>query len=436
MGLFYDYIKQERSIYRAWQHVHASARSSSNEKTQDQLKKLEERLTSVVRGISGRLARRSYTFSKADGILKDKTKRERAGKNPRPIVVQLVVDRIVQRAILDALQPRSDERRYNQLGRIKDVNESFYSIGGVVGGGVEAGLSKITNAIRDGYCYFYKSDISSFFTRIPHRLVCDFISVQTNDHDLAAFFEQAINVELENKEILGSYFDLFPHSGIGFAQGSSLSAFAGNILLNDFDNAMNSGDVRMFRYIDDILILGKRNEDVQSAKSVAKYHLRRFNMGLYAPGGDKKKADEGHVRNGVLHLGCLICGIQVEPDKDAKQRIIAKIQQTIDKAKESISAFSKTDACRSSRELAYYQALARIDRQVHGWGNSYRFISSRLCFSQLDKEIDQILSNFEQWFFSHISYVDHKKKRRIQGITLLQDITLSERRDGLIAGAE
>ena len=44
----------------------------------------------------------------------------------------------------------------------------------------------------------------------------------------------------------------------------------------------------MFRYIDDIVILGKCNEDVQRAKRDAIYYLKRFDMGLYQVGKDKE----------------------------------------------------------------------------------------------------------------------------------------------------
>jgi hypothetical protein len=289
MGLFYDYLRRERSLYRAWQHVRSSAENSSNEKTLTQVRAIEDHLPSVVRGLSGRLSRGTFKFSPAQGVLKDKAKRLKEGKSPRPIVVAMLTDRIVQRSILDALQPSRQEERYSSLGCIAEANTSYFSIGGTVGGGVETGIERLLDTIKQGYLYFFKSDISSFFTCIPHGEVGDIILSATGDKEIHDIFQTAVKVELSNKDILAEYLDLFPHSGIGFAQGSSLSAFAGNLLLNQFDKVMNSGNTRMFRYIDDIVILGRSNEDVQRAKKDAINYLKRYDMSLYIPGTDRKK---------------------------------------------------------------------------------------------------------------------------------------------------
>lgn len=427
MATFYDYIKKRESVYRSWQHVRSSAKHSSNESTIKHLQQIEDHLPSVVQGISHRLALKKYKFSEADGILKDKRKREREGKNPRPIVVSLLKDRIVQRVILDSLQPKESDHRFQFLGRIKDVNHSDYSIGGTQGGGFEVGILRLMSLINDGYNYFYKSDIASFFTMIPHSKVIDFIRNETNDDLIADLFSKAIKVEIANKDELGKYLDLFPHSGVGFAQGSSLSAFAGNILLNDFDVLMNSDKVKMLRYVDDLIIMGRSNEDVQKAKSLAKSHLRQFGMELYPPGKDKKKADEGHIRNGLMHLGCIINNGQVEPDKDARVRIIDKINNVISDAKRDINSLSPDDARRPKRQQAYYQSLVKIDQKIHAWGTSYSFVNNRLPFNQIDKEIDGIIALYEQWFFGKLMRADRKKKRRLQGITLLQDMPPSPR---------
>jgi hypothetical protein len=103
MGVFYNYLKRRGNLYRAWQHVRSSAKNSSNEKTIDQLREFDDQLPSKIQGISGQLAIGKYKFSSADGVLKDKKKREKEGRSPRPVVVALLRDRIVQRTILDAL---------------------------------------------------------------------------------------------------------------------------------------------------------------------------------------------------------------------------------------------------------------------------------------------------------------------------------------------
>ena len=56
---------------------------------------------------------------------------------------------------------------------------------------------------------------------------------------------------------LQGYVHDFQSGDIGVAQGNSLSPLLGNLLLKDFDSAMNSlPNIRCIRFIDDFIILG------------------------------------------------------------------------------------------------------------------------------------------------------------------------------------
>ena len=59
----------------------------------------------------------------------------------------------------------------------------------------------------------------------------DFVRQETKDDRLSNLFAEGLEVNLANKDEFHTYADLFPSGGIGVAQGSSLSAFAGNVLL-------------------------------------------------------------------------------------------------------------------------------------------------------------------------------------------------------------
>jgi hypothetical protein len=84
----------------------------------------ESESQSKLKSIQMRLARDSYSFPKAAGVLKDKRKREKQGKDPRPIVVATLESRVVQRSILQALQPDKGSRLYGRLNGLRDVLES------------------------------------------------------------------------------------------------------------------------------------------------------------------------------------------------------------------------------------------------------------------------------------------------------------------------
>jgi RNA-directed DNA polymerase len=134
------------------------------------------------------------------------------------------------------------------------------------------------------YCLYFKSDIASFFTKVPHAEIIRFIDLECEDPDFRAMIERALSIQLRNESDLREYLRLFPADEIGVPQGSALSALAGNIFLHEVDLLMkNQSDIRFIRYIDDVIILGKTNEAVQNARSSLQRELRKRNLTLYDP---------------------------------------------------------------------------------------------------------------------------------------------------------
>jgi len=365
---------------------------------------------------------KTYKFPLATGVLKDRKARARLGKDPRPIVVANVESRVVQRAILQVLQVPAHHALYAGLGRIREINASPYSFGSVPDGGVPKAMKAVRAAIQDGYVHAYKTDISDFFTQIPHRDVVAFVREQTNSEELAHFFEMGLRVELANKDELSRYYDLFPQNGVGVPQGSSLSAFAGNVLLDAFDIELNGRpNVRAFRYVDDLLILGRSNDDVQKAKGFAVGALRKLHMRPYDPAKNPDKAGEGHLRAGVEYLGFEVRISSIMPSKKAQLSIVERVKAEIDAAKRAIADGKFGEAPRF-REAAYFQSLTKIDLILNGWANSYRISTDRLIFTRVDLGGDRIIKKYDRWMSAHLGRASPTQKRRMLGVSLIGDV--------------
>jgi len=284
-------------------------------------------------------------------------------------------------------------------------------------------LRRVLEAISDGYVIYFKSDIASFFTGIPHAEVVSFIREETGDSKISSIFMDALSTEINNKDALGEYFSLFPSDGIGVPQGSSLSALAGNILLHGFDLKMNSeNDIVCYRYIDDVIVLGKSNEAVQSARSLAIKHLRTKGLSLYDPAEHPDKAANGHTRDGFIYLGCRISPGQTEPSSESRQKLLNKIDQEINNAKKNINDVASRSTDNRYRQVCYSQSLSRIDRMVYSWGTSYSFCNNKLPFKSLDSKISRRIENYQNWFRMYIGDKTEYQKRRALGICMLDDI--------------
>ena len=131
-------------------------------------------------------------------------------------------------------------------------------------------------AMSGGASYYYQSDIKAFFTKIPTARGVDKVFVETDDKNLVDLFARGLEVNLANKDELLSYAKIFPSGGIGVAQGSSLSAFAGNVLLYDFDHDLNRLGVTAVRYIDDLLLVSHSKEILKKAVAFSEDHLGSF----------------------------------------------------------------------------------------------------------------------------------------------------------------
>ena len=143
-------------------------------------------------------------------------------------------------------------------------------------GGVRPAIKLIRDEIDRGAGYFFQSDIKAFFTKIPTSGIIEFIRQETRDERLSELFAKGLEVHLENKDELLTYALLFPSGGIGVAQGSSLSAFAGNVLLYEFDHELNQMPVAAVRYIDDLMIVARQEEALEAAIAFSRSRLGEY----------------------------------------------------------------------------------------------------------------------------------------------------------------
>lgn len=397
--LFSKHLRTSENLVQAWFHVRGKARKSPAKEIRDACEDFEQKAHSVLLRVQRQLLKQKYRFPPAEGILKDKKKREAQNKPPRPIVLADIEARIVQRALLQCLQPKPQTKLSKNLKALLEINSSTVNFGGTPKGGVPKALQKVMEALNEGCVVYYKSDIASFFTKVPHQYVADFLIAETNDPDFVQIFRDGLAVQLKNAEEIKKYLDLFPDNDIGVPQGSALSAMSGNIFLHDVDNLMKAiSDIKFIRYIDDIIILAKSNDALQKAKSFLLKELKKRSLALYDPVRHPDKAAEGHVRNGFEYLGCLIQKNQLEPGKQTKSSLLKKVANEIQLAKKNIEKISGNADLRRSREATFAKCIVNIDELVRGWANSFRFANDRKPFRQLDSEIKKQIDEFNDWF--------------------------------------
>ena len=400
-------VRSEQNIFSAWRHVRRSALVSANADMRGKASEFEHNHQKHLRRIINKLRKDCFIFDPVKGVLKDRRKRLAQNKAPRPIAIATINNRVVQRAILQILQPRvardlrDVDGRYetkvdNKLGKINDVNRSPYGVGGLIFpyGGVRPAIFRIMEAIDVGAKYYYQSDIRAFFTRIPTDKVVDFVRRETGEDALAKLFSEALAVHLGNPDELKGYADLFPKGGIGVAQGSSLSAFAGNALLYEMDHELNAMGVRAVRYIDDILIVAERETDLEAAIQHAEHRLTTLGFGLYTPAGGSDKAARGKCSEAINFLGCTIQPKRCVPSAASVKKMREGVTETLSGSKSAIKEAVRKGSKLNSK-MSQSATIDTLGKKIYGWQKSFAFCTHGQPFQQLDEHVAKQVGDYQ-----------------------------------------
>jgi hypothetical protein len=414
-------------LHRAWATVRSSGLASDSERTKQEIRQFEADWLNNLEKLRDTLKKGAFTFTGEKGVTPPKGK----GKlGVRPIVVAPIANRIVRRALLEVLQGYGEEfgksrRHWAGVAEVRAVMATPTSIGGIANRGVPHGLALIDKAVRAGNYFFVRSDIRNFFTRIPKKDVNAFVRAAVADRQFCDLFAQALETNLENEEELRErhLFKLFPDMETGVAQGSALSALAGNIALRKFDANMNGRGILCIRYIDDFILLGLSEVKVQAAYRSAKKLLNDMGMDVYELHDMKARAegkvDDGNIHDGTDVLGYRISASSLQPCAAACRKFLEKVDKVVaDARREMRAAANGTSTSHISR---YYQSMVQLHKITWGWSQSFRHTTARHVFEQLDREIDKRIWALRGDAYGLVRAGDARTRRRVMGLHLLSD---------------
>lgn len=233
----------------------------------------------LLAGLAGALARGEYRPPALQGSVL-----RQPGKAPRPLAVPPFADRVAQRAVLQVLT--------------EDFEPLFSSgsFGYRRGYSRQGARDRLQSLYRQGYRWFYETDIDDFFDTVSHRhLDTRLRSLLTDDPvvDLIMAWVAA-PVRYRGEEI---------ERPAGLPQGAPLSPLLANLLLDDFDADLEAHGLRLVRFADDLVVVCKSREEAESA-------ARRVDASL-ADLGLKVNPDKSRVGSfddGLRFLGYTFVG--------------------------------------------------------------------------------------------------------------------------------
>ena len=401
-------VRRMETLGRAWRVICENGRASQSSDTRREIEEFAATAEARLTKIRGQLDRGTFTFKPARGFPISKEGK----KAIRPLVIAPVESRVVQRAIHDVLLT---------VPAICKYAENPYSFGGVKKAkgksvaAVPAAIEAVLTAIGTGANYVIRSDISSFFTKIPKPVVTAIVADATQEPEFIELFTQAITVELENLASLREHAAAFPIYEIGVAQGSSLSPLLGNLLLFEFDQQMNVDDCRCIRYVDDFIILAP-------GRKVAERHFFKALKLLEKKGLETSqgKTFRGDIARGFEFLGIELGNGLIRPSKASRKRLIENVSRKFGASARAFRARGGADAI--ARSLSLIPTLYEVRGIVQGWGKSYFFCNEKNLFAQLDGELDTLLRKYLGAYKAAMNTAKQKGRRRLLGIPLLEEL--------------
>jgi len=405
-------VRSKNVLLRAWQVISSNARTSRSWDTRKEAEKFAQDIPGNLRKLQDRL-RSGYLFERPKGLVVPKGPGKSGG---RPLVVAPLEDRIIRRAILEVLQAAK------WLEPVQSVLETLTSVGGIAGRGVDDAIRLINKRFAAGEHWIAGSDISGFFTKIRKSEVIEFVCEAAEDDQFSSLFASALTSEIDFADKVDmEERKLFPFGDFGVAQGCPLSALAGNIVLRDFDRALNGQGVTCIRYIDDFILIAREREKVVRAMASAKRMLEAKSMAIYDYVSDPAKAFLGKAGERKVFLGYEMNPGEYAPSRKARDQLLSRIEAELDRGRQSIEKALRGDRLISS-DRAYVDTLHLVNGIIEGWRGSFGMTQARDILGFMDQKIDRLIDDFDAFYRDHAAKAAMVHKRRALGVALVGDL--------------
>ena len=155
------------------------------------------------------------------------------GKGVRKLGIPTVVDRIIQQAVAQGLQP---------------IFEPLFSDGSYgyrPGRSQQQAIMKVKEYAEQGYRYAVEVDLSKYFDTLSHELLMNILRKQIHDKRVTDLIKKFLKSGVMENGVVCE-------TEQGSPQGGPASPLLANIYLNEFDQEMKSRGVKVIRYADDI----------------------------------------------------------------------------------------------------------------------------------------------------------------------------------------
>ena len=263
----------------------------------------------------------------------------------RTLGIPTVVDRMVQQAIMQILQP------------IFEPNFSDHSYGFRPGRSTHQALLKARSYVDAGYNKVVDMDIEKFFDRVNHDILMSRLARRIGDKRLLLIIRRFLTAGMMENGISSL------ERTEGMPQGSPLSPLLSNILLDDLDKELEKRGHKFVRFADDCNVYVKSYDAARRVlASITRWLHRKLRLTVNE---SKSSASLARTRK--------FLGYRIEKG----QFQIAP--ESLDRLKSKIRNLTKRRNPQSLEER-----VEKLNQLIRGWVHYFKLASARGSLSELD----------------------------------------------------
>ena len=265
----------------------------------------------------------------------------------RTLGVPTVVDRLIQQALHQAMQP------------LFEPTFSQSSYGFRPGRSAQQAVRKAAQYIRAGKRWVVDMDLEKFFDRVNHDVLMARVAREVQDANVLRLIRRFLQAGMMANGVETPRYE-------GTPQGGPLSPLLSNMLLTDLDRELEQRQLLFCRYADDCNIyVSSQRAGQRIMQSVKGFLANRLKLSV----NEAKSAVERPSMRKFL-------GYSVTGKQPAKIRIATP---SIDRLKESVR-----NLCKQGRGRSLPQTIDKLNPILRGWMNYFSLTQSRRPIEELD----------------------------------------------------
>lgn len=287
----------------------------------------------------------------------------KSGGGMRELGIPTVLDRFIQQALLQILQPRFDP------------SFSEHSYGFRPGRSAHAAVRAAQGFVQSGRRYVVDVDLERFFDRVNHDVLMGRLAHRIADRRVLGLIRRYLTAGVMAEGVVMERQE-------GTPQGGPLSPLLANVLLDEVDKELERRGHAFVRYADDanVYVFSRR-----AGERVMKL-LRRLFTRLHLRINESKSAVDLATRRKIL-------GYSFWNGPDGKVRLrVAK--QALDKLKDRIRRTTRRSGGRSVACV-----IEELREYLPGWRNYFALAETPNIFGDVDKWLRHRLRalHLKQW---------------------------------------